>query len=143
MKEKILVSSCLFGNPCRYDAKAVEDKNVIEYLKDKEVISICPELMAGLSAPRPSCEIYNGRVINTEGEDLTDEFHKGAQMVLQIAKDKGIKKALLKSKSPSCGSGIIYDGTFSSKLISGDGVCAQTLKAAGITVINNEDLPIR
>lgn len=107
----------------------------MEYLKDYEIIPICPEQLGGLPTPRPASEIIGDKVINNEGTDVTSNYQKGAEEALKIAKLLGIKKALLKAKSPSCGNGKIYDGTFSGTLIDGDGITTKLLKENNIEVI--------
>ena len=135
MKEKILVSACLLGTNCKYSGGNNYSEEVMEYLKDYEIIPICPEQLGGLSTPRPASEIIGDKVINNEGTDVTSNYQKGAEETLKIAKLLGIKKALLKAKSPSCGNGKIYDGTFSGTLIDGDGITTKLLKENNIEVI--------
>lgn len=135
-----VVSSCLAGIPCRYDGKSCANKVVVELVKQGKAVPVCPEQLAGLPAPRPCCEIVaeqsgKKRVINADGKDLTKEFLDGAQKALRIAKEKGITKAILKSKSPSCGCGCIYDGTFSGKTIAGNGITAELFLKNGIEVL--------
>lgn len=139
MKEKILVSACLLGEKCRYDGKDNKMEKLITYLQDKEVYPICPEVWGGLSTPRVPSEIVEDKVINQLGEDTTEAFYKGAKQALKVAQDHGIKKAILKSKSPSCGSGLVYDGTFSRKLIEKDGICAKMLKEHGILIMSSDE----
>ena len=138
--EKILVSACLLGINCKYDGNNNKNDKVLEYIKDKEVIPICPEIMGGLSTPRIPSEILNDKVINSEGLDVTDNFVKGANEVLYLAKLFNVKKALLKAKSPSCGVGEIYDGTFTHTKINGDGMTTRLLKENNIEVITELDL---
>lgn len=140
MKKKVLVSSCLLGEKCRYNGSGEEDAYVLEYIKDMKVYQVCPEVMGGMSTPRSPCEIYEGRVVSKDGEDTTDYFVNGADMVVDLAKQEGIDLAVFKSRSPSCGCGKIYDGTFNGILIQGDGICVKKLKEKGIQVINNEEL---
>lgn len=135
MKEKILVSACLLGTNCKYSGGNNYSEEVTEYLKDYEIIPICPEQLGGLPTPRPASEIIGDKVINNEGTDVTSNYQKGAEEALKIAKLLGIKKALLKAKSPSCGNGKIYDGTFSGTLIDGDGITTKLLKENNIEVI--------
>lgn len=135
MKEKILVSACLLGINCKYDGGNNASKEIDEFLKDYEIIPICPEIMGGLPTPRKASEIKNNKVINIEGQDVTKEFEKGAQESLFLAKKYNVKKALLKAKSPSCGNGKIYDGTFTKTIIDGDGKTTQLLKENGIEII--------
>lgn len=140
VKKKVLVSSCLLGEKCRYNGSGEEDAYVLEYIKDMKVYPVCPEVMGGMSTPRSPCEIYKGRVVSKVGEDTTDYFESGANMVVDLAKQEGINLAVFKSRSPSCGCGQIYDGTFNGILIQGDGICVKKLKENGIQVINNEEL---
>ena len=135
MKEKILVSMCLLGINCKYNGGNNLSEEVLEYIKDKEVYPICPEIMGGLKTPRNPSEIQGNKVINNIGEDVTQQYLKGAEETLKIAKLFNIKKAILKAKSPSCGNGKIYDGTFTSTLIEGDGITTKLLKENGIEVI--------
>ncbi|MGN0493459.1 MAG: DUF523 domain-containing protein [Acutalibacteraceae bacterium] len=138
--KKILVSACLLGAACRYDGQSKPDEGVIA-LKDKyALIPVCPELLGGLSTPRIPCEIKGGRVINRAGEDKTSEYRKGAEEVLRLARLLDCNTAVLKKKSPSCGSGEIYDGSFSGVTVTGDGICAELLKKNGIKIINEEQI---
>ena len=135
-KEKILVSSCLLGLNCRYDGGNNYSKEVEEFLKNYEVIPICPEIMGGLPTPRTPSERQADRVINKEGKDVTEQYEKEARECLFLAQKYDVKKALLKLRSPSCGSKEIYDGTFSHTIIEGDGVTAELFKKNGIEVIS-------
>ena len=138
--EKILVSSCLLGTNCKYDGTNNRNEKVLEYIKDYEVIPICPEILGGLSTPRTPSERVFDKVISKDGKDVTKEYHKGAEETLYLAKLFNVKKALLKAKSPSCGSNGIYDGTFTHTRINDDGVTAKLLKSNGIEVITEEEL---
>lgn len=134
---KILVSACLLGVPCRYDGKSKKHPEV-EALREQghELIAVCPEVQGGLSTPRPPAERQrDGRVVNREGTDVTAQYQAGAEIALNTAREQGCELAILKERSPSCGSGEIYDGTFTGQLIPGDGVAAQRLKQAGIKVL--------
>jgi uncharacterized protein YbbK (DUF523 family) len=140
-----LVSACLAGVNCRYDGKDSADERVVELVNQGKAIPVCPEQLGGLSTPRISCEQVNQpgdrKIINKEGIDRTEEFRLGAERTLAIAKALGIKKAIMKSKSPSCGCGQIYDGTFSGTLIQGNGMAVELLLRSGIEVITEKDLP--
>lgn len=136
----ILVSACLIGEKCKYNGGDNYSEKLMEFLKGKEYIAICPEVLGGLPTPRTSCEIIRGRVIDQNGVDKTMEYEKGAEQALQIALEKGCKLAILQTRSPSCGKGKIYDGTFSKRLIVGDGKTVQLLEKNGIEVINIENL---
>lgn len=135
VKEKILVSACLLGLNCKYDGENNYSKDIDEFLKDYEVIPICPEIMGGLPTPRISAERVDGRVVTKDGRDVTKEYIKGAKESLFLARKYNVKKALLKLRSPSCGYGKIYDGTFSHTIIDGNGVTAELLKQNGIEII--------
>ena len=131
----MIVSACLAGFPCRYDGKARPCAQVVELVKAGKAIPVCPEQLGGLPTPRTSCEIREGRVVDADGRDRTEAFRRGARAVLQIAQTYGATEALLQSRSPSCGSGRIYDGSFTKTLTAGDGVTARLLKENGIQVI--------
>jgi len=135
-----IVSACLAGINCRYDGKSCENKKVVELVRQGEAIPVCPEQLGGLSTPREKHEIKNGKVISESGKDRTEEFSRGAQEALKTAKLACCKEAILKSKSPSCGNGKIYDGTFSGKLIDGDGIFTKLLKQNKISIKNEEEV---
>lgn len=137
---KILVSACLAGIPCNYKGQASPNARIIELVKNGEAIPVCPEILAGLSIPRPAVEIKNGRAVTKDGKDLTKEFMNGAQKVLEIAKKNHCQTAILKSKSPSCGKAKIHDGTFTDTLINDDGITAKLLLENNIEVINEEEI---
>jgi uncharacterized protein YbbK (DUF523 family) len=140
----IIVSACLAGLNCKYNGGNNECIEVIRLIKSGKAIPICPEQLGGLATPRPVAEIYKGtgaevldgkcRVMRINGEDVTSEFIKGAYETLKIAQMAGAKKAILKSKSPSCGFGHIYDGSFKDILTEGNGVTAELLIRNGISV---------
>ncbi len=130
----MIVSACLAGFPCRYDGKARPCAQVVELVRAGKAIPVCPEQLGGLPTPRTSCEIRDGRVVDAEGYDRTEAFRRGARAVLRIAQTYGATEALLQSRSPSCGSGWIYDGSFTKTLTAGDGVTARLLKENGIQV---------
>ena len=130
----LIVSACLLGTACRYDGASKPAAGIIK-LKDKyNLIPVCPEIMGGLPTPRTPCEIKNGCVFSRDGSDRTAQYLKGADEVLRLARFFGCEAALLKERSPACGSGKIYDGSFSGTLTDGDGICAALLKKHGITV---------
>lgn len=139
-KEKILVSACLVGKNCKYNGKNNYNENIVEFLKDYEPIYVCPEQLGGLSTPRSPAEIIGKKVINKDQVDITKEYEKGAQLTLMLAKKYKIKKAILKTKSPSCGKGKIYDGSFSNKLIIGNGITTELLIKNNIQVISSEEI---
>jgi uncharacterized protein YbbK (DUF523 family) len=137
---EIICSACLLGIKCRYDGKSKPDEKVIELAKKETLIPVCPEQLGGLPTPREPAEQREGKVITKSGKDVTVNFVVGADQVLQLTKLFGVKEAILKQYSPSCGSGLINDGTFSGKIIPGDGVTTALLKANGIKVISEADL---
>ena len=128
------VSACLCGFPCRYDGKSKPDERIKALYEEGRALPVCPEKLGGLKTPRTPCEIINGRVISSDGEDRTNEYLLGSQKVLELCKKHGIKKAILKQNSPSCGSSHIYDGTFSGTLIEGEGCLTALLRKNGIEV---------
>ena len=134
----MIVSACLAGFPCRYDGKTKPCQQVVELVKAGEAIPVCPEQLGGLPTPRPPCEILSGRVIDKNGADRTKNYRRGAEAVLHLAQTYGATQALLQKRSPSCGAGWIYDGTFSKTLIAGDGITARLLAENGIQVIGVE-----
>lgn len=140
MREKILVSACLLGVNCKYNGSNNENEKVLFYIKDKEVIPICPEIMGGLSTPREPSEIFENKVISKSGKDVTSNFQKGAEETLNLARKLGVKKAILKSRSPSCGLDEVYDGTFSNKLVNKNGITAELLKNNGFVILREEDV---
>lgn len=130
-----LVSACLVGINCRYDGKSKLNQECLKLFKKGRLISVCPEQLGGLSVPREPAEIQKlGKVLTKNGEDVTKNFNKGAKETLKIARILRIKEAIFKSKSPSCGLGLVYDGSFSGKLIKGNGITTALLKKNKIQV---------
>ena len=142
MPEKILVSACLLGIGCRYDGKEKANDRVLKLLNDPDVvlIPVCPEQLGGLPTPRIASERSGDRVVNLAGEDVTAQYWKGAEAALKMAELYGCKKAILKERSPSCGCGAIYDGSFSRQTIPGNGVTAELLLNHGIVVLGESKL---
>jgi uncharacterized protein YbbK (DUF523 family) len=146
----ILVSACLAGRRCRFDGSANPDDTISKLVAEGRAVPVCPEVDGGLGTPRPRAEIRGGdgadviagtaSVMTHEGEDVTDAYLKGARRALERAKATGATTAVLKSRSPSCGAGHVYDGTFTSTLQAGDGVTAALLRSEGLTVLTDEDL---
>jgi uncharacterized protein YbbK (DUF523 family) len=136
----ILVSACLLGINCKYSGGNNENKELMKFLEKEKIIPVCPEQLGGLSTPREPCEIVektgNLRVVDIKGKDQTLKFLKGAEETLKIAQLCVIEEAVLKSNSPSCGSFKIYDGSFTGKLIDGEGITASLLKSNNIKVYN-------
>lgn len=137
----IIVSACLAGVKCSGDGSARPCQKVIDLVRQGEAIPVCPEQLGGLPTPRAPSERRDDKVFTKDGGDVTSEFRKGAEEALKIAQLANCNEAILKSKSPSCGSGKVYDGTFSGKLVNGDGVFAELLKRSDIKVMNEEDMP--
>lgn len=139
----ILISACLAGVNCKYSGDNNYNEKVANLLKRGDAILICPEQMGGLPTPRLGAEIVekDGKryVYMKDGTDVTEQFERGANEVLEIAKKINATKAILKSRSPSCGVDIIYDGTFTKTKIDGDGVTAKLLRENGIEVISSDD----
>lgn len=134
MKEKLLVSACLVGENCKYSGGNNYSPAVAALGERYELIPVCPEQLGGLPTPRTPSERVGDKVLTRDGRDVTDAFRRGAEKVLEIALAQGITRAVLQERSPSCGWGRIYDGTFTGTLIPGEGVTAQLLRAHGITV---------
>ena len=141
-KKNILISACLLGENCRYDGKSKPCDAVLA-LKDKyNLIPICPEVLGGLPTPRVPSEIVGDRVLMRDGRDVTENYRLGAERALEIAKENGCTVAILKSRSPSCGKGAIYDGSFTGTLTDRDGVTAELLIANGIRVLGESEINI-
>lgn len=138
-KENILVSACLLGVNCTYNQSNNLNKKIIALSKTSNLIPICPEQLGGLPTPRTPSEIIGNKVITCKGEDVTKNYKFGAKETLKIAKEFNCKKAIFKFRSPSCGSNLIYDGTFSHKLKKGDGITTKLLKKNGIKVISEKE----
>ncbi len=137
---KIAVSACLLGENCKYDGKNNFSKKVERFIQGHEVVPVCPEVLGGLPIPREPAEIVDGIVVQKSGNSVDNEFRKGAQTALNIVIDTEVELVILQSRSPSCGVNSIYDGSFTGKLIPGEGVFAKILKEANIRVIDVEDL---
>lgn len=138
-QKPILISACLLGEPCRYDAKGKENRTLLSQLEGHQLVAVCPEIEGGLSTPRPPAEQVGLKVLRENGEDVTPAFTQGASICTTKAVSAHISTAILKSRSPACGCGEIYDGTFSKTLKSGDGVFTKALKAAGVECISDEE----
>lgn len=137
---KILVSACLLGEKCKYNGSDNKNDEVIRLGEKHTLIPVCPEVFGGLPTPRPPCEIVGSEVVNSDGEVVTEQFLDGAEKALYVAEEAGCTVAVLKENSPSCGFGKIYDGTFSHRLIYGNGILGQLLYDHGITVIGENRL---
>lgn len=128
---KVLVSACIMGVNCKYNGKNNENVTAINFLKDKEVISICPEVLAGMKIPRSCAEIVDGRVVDENGNDVSLEYDKAVAVALSKIQNEEIDLVILQSRSPTCGVNQIYDGSFTGKLIPGMGLFAKALKQRG------------
>ncbi len=144
----VLVSACLAGLPCRYDGSACPHPAALALVRARRALPVCPEQLGGLPTPRPRAEIAGGdgddvlegraRVLDEGGADVTAAFVRGAEAVAALARAAGVRRALLKARSPSCGVGAVHDGTFSGRLRPGDGVTAAALRRQGIRVETEE-----
>ncbi len=150
--EKILISACLIGREVRYDGQAstVEDGWIARWQRQGRLVAVCPEVAGGLSVPRPAAEIEGGdgtavlegqaRLKTENGDDVTDAFIAGARHALAVARREEIRLAILKARSPSCGSSQIYDGSFTGQKRRGSGVTAALLRRVGITVFHEGEI---
>ncbi len=135
---RYVVSACLAGIPCRYDGGCSPFAPILRLVESGQALPVCPEQLGGLPTPRVPAEIRGRRVVNREGKDVTEAFAQGAREALRLARLHGCTQAVLKARSPSCGCGRIYDGTFGKRLIDGNGLFAQSLLDAGFTVCSEE-----
>lgn len=148
--EPILLSACLAGIPCTHAAEAKTRAWALKLIAEGRAVTVCPEVAGGLPVPRPEAEIHGGaggdvldgnaRVVGVDGEDVTANYLSGAEAALAAARRSGARLAILKARSPSCGCGAIYDGTFTGSLVPGDGVTAAALKREGLDVLTDEDV---
>ena len=137
---KILVSACLLGENCKYNGGNNYNGAVAEFVRGKEILSICPELMAGMGCPRISIEIVDGVLMDRDGKNVDAAMRAAVEMAMKQISSEEIQCAVLQSRSPTCGVNQVYDGSFSGKLIPGAGIFAQALKEAGYRVIDAEDV---
>ena len=136
----ILVSNCLLGTECRYKGDGCKCDGVLRLAEEHTLVPVCPEQMGGLPTPRDPAEIQGERVVSCAGKDVTAEYKKGAETALFLAKLNRVDFAILKAKSPSCGKGLIYDGTFTGNKVPGNGVAAALLQENGIPVFTEDEL---
>jgi uncharacterized protein YbbK (DUF523 family) len=138
----ILVSACLLGINCRYNAVVKQDPSVLRLMEDPELclIPVCPEQLGGLPTPRDPSECRGGHVFTSAGADVTAQYRRGAEEALKLAELYHCDTAILKERSPSCSSARIYDGTFTATLIEGQGVTARLLRQHGVRVIGESEL---
>ena len=142
MKEALLISACLLGTDCKYNGgnNAMPEEKLAVLRERYRLVPVCPERDGGLPTPRLPSERLGERVLNRAGEDVTEAFRRGAAHALETAEREGCLIALLKERSPSCGSGKIYDGSFTSTVIAGDGITAELLKQNGIRVLGESEM---
>lgn len=135
--ENLLISACLLGVECKYSggSNALPEETIEKLRTRYRLIPVCPETAGGLPTPRDPSERLGERVVSCRGADVTAQFKKGAEAALTLARRYGCTTALMKEHSPSCGSGLIYDGSFLGKLVKGDGCAAELLKTAGVSVV--------
>lgn len=142
--EQILVSACLLGERCKYSGGSNYSKELCDFIEvEKErfmVVPVCPEVMGGLLTPRTPAEIRGSLVVTNDGKDVTDEYERGARKTAKLAKEMNCRFAVLKERSPSCGSGLVYDGTFTHTVTQGDGKTAGLLKRMGIEVFGESQI---
>ena len=137
---RILVSACLLGVRCRYDGESKMCPAVLDLAKEHELIPVCPEQLGGLPTPRTPAEIQGERVVTRDGRDVTKEYQKGAEEAARLYQLLRCDCAILKARSPSCGCGQVYDGSFSGTLTPGDGTAARTLKRLSVPVATEESI---
>jgi uncharacterized protein YbbK (DUF523 family) len=138
--ENLLISACLLGIPCRYDGRSVKAVDAEALRQKYNLIPVCPEIYGGLPTPRTPSERQGEKTMMKDGTDVTENYKRGAEAAYELCIQLGCKKALLKEKSPSCGNGKIYDGTFSGTLTVGDGVTTEYLKSKGIEVFGESEI---
>ena len=131
---RLLISACLLGCRCRYDGASKPQPWLAALAERHELVPVCPEQMGGLATPRPPAERQGDRVVTKEGADVTAQYRRGAEEALRLCRLFHCQAALLKERSPSCGCGSVYDGTFTGVLTAGDGVTAELLRAEGVPV---------
>ncbi|MDO5041680.1 MAG: DUF523 domain-containing protein [Peptoniphilus sp.] len=134
--QKILVSACLLGCNCKYNGGNNRTEDVVKLSDEYQLIGFCPEVAGGLKIPRDPSEIRGEKVVNAKGEDVTEYFKRGAKLALAKCREENIEIAILKERSPSCGSEFLYDGTFSGKVVKGRGVTTGLLESCGIRVLS-------
>ena len=137
---KILISACLLGIPCRYDGRAKPQPWAEALAARHDLVPVCPEQLGGLPTPRAPSERRGDHVVMNTGADVTEQYRRGAACALRLYQLLGCKAAVLKERSPSCGCGAVYDGTFTGTLTAGDGVTAALLQAHGIRVLGESQV---
>ena len=137
--KRVIISACLLGLKVRYDGKSKENEDILSLINDFEFIPVCPEVFGGLPTPRVPSEIKDGKVINKDVIDVTSNYLRGAEETLRLCKIYNVDTVVFKSKSPSCGKGLIYDGTFSGNLVHGNGITTGYLLKNGIKVYSEDE----
>ncbi len=134
MKEKLLISACLLGRNCKYNGGNNYHPLAHRLAEAYDLVPVCPECLGGLKIPHEPSERVGDRVLSKSGGDVTAAFRLGAERTLAAAEKHGVKRAVLKERSPSCGCGAVYDGTFTGTVAPGNGLAAELLLAAGVAV---------
>ena len=137
---KTVISACLLGENCKYNGGNNYNERVARFLEGREVIRVCPEVLAGLGTPRTPIEIVNGRVMSRDGVDVDEPIRRAVSAILASLEGEEIECVILKSRSPTCGVKEVYDGTFLGVLRDGMGTLAEALSNAGYRVIDCEDI---
>ncbi len=137
---KVLVSACIMGENCKYNGGNNYHAKAAAFLADKDIIMVCPEMLAGLGVPRKCAEIVNGKVVDSDGKDVDTCYRNGVNRALETIQNEEIAFAVLQSRSPTCGVHQIYDGSFSGVLIEGQGLFAKELVGRGIKVYDVDEL---
>ena len=138
--KKILVSACLFGSDCRYKGDNCKNEKLLDLGKDYVLIPVCPEQLGGLPTPRHPAERVGDKIVSDVGVDVTEEYTRGAKIAVRVAKDNAVDYCILKANSPSCGKGVIYDGTFTGGKKQGNGLAAEMLMAEGFEVFTEDEI---
>ena len=141
MKEKLLISACLLGRNCKYNGGNNYTPRVEELKAGFDLVEVCPECLGGLPTPHDPSERVGDKVLSKTGADVTAAFRRGAEETLAIARREGVKRAVLKERSPSCGCGAIYDGTFTGTVVPGSGVAAELLLSHGVEIFGESGIP--
>ncbi len=141
MSKKVIVSACLLGHNCKYNGGNNRSQAVLDFLEGKEIIPVCPEVLAGLGTPRTPVEIRGGTVVTREGKSVDGAIRAAVAKILEELEGETVDCAVLKSRSPTCGVRQVYDGSFTGTLVEGAGVLAQALMDRGYAVLDSEEIP--
>lgn len=137
---RVLVSACIMGDRCKYKGQSNRNELAIKYLRDKDVVRICPEMLAGIGIPRPCAEIVEGIMMDEHGGNVDDTYRHATELALKMIREQPFDLVILQSRSPTCGVNEVYDGSFTGRLVPGSGLFAKALKDAGYHVIDVSDL---